>query len=81
MTTLAPGAFGPPIPTGPVTPSKSFEQQLEESYFAGAKPSQDELAGFRNFLSLAQQSGKSNQQIASEFQNLKMDFAGTLGAD
>ena len=84
MATLAPGAYGPPIPTGPTTPQKPFAQQLEESYFAGSKPSQDELAGFRNFLSLVQQSGKSNSQIETEFQGLKntgIDFAGTLGND
>lgn len=84
MATLAPGAYGPPIPTGPTTPQKPFAQQLEENYFAGSKPSQDERAGFRNFLSLVQSSGKSNQQIEAEFQGLKnigMDFAGTLGND
>lgn len=84
MATLAPGAYGPPIPTGPTTPQKPFAQQLEENYFAGSKPSQDERAGFRNFLSLVQSSGKSNQQIEAEFQGLKnigMDFAETLGND
>lgn len=84
MADLSSGAYGPPIPTGPTTPSKPFAQQLEESYFAGSKPSQDELAGFRNFLSLVQQSGKSNSQIEAEFQGLKntgMNFAGTLGND
>ena len=84
MATLAPGAYGPPIPTGPTTPQKPFAQQLEENYFAGSKPSQDERAGFRNFLSLVQSSGKSNQQIEAEFQGLKntgMDFAGALGND
>jgi len=81
MATLAPGAYGPPIPTGPTTPQKPFAQQLEENYFAGSKPSQDERAGFRNFLSLVQSSGKSNSQIESDFQKLKngnFDFAGTL---
>lgn len=76
--------FGPPAPTGPVQPQKPFSQRLEESYFAGQKPSQEEVLGFRQVLSMLQSTQQTPAEIEANFQKLKganFEFAGMLGDD
>ena len=83
MADLQGGAYGPRPPTSAQLAQQQipFEQRLETAYFAGRKPSQDELTGFRNFLASEQGSGFSNSRIEADFQKLKdnnFDFAGLL---
>jgi hypothetical protein len=76
--------YGPPAPSGPIQPQKPFAQRLEESYFAGQKPSQEELLGFRQVLSMLQSTQQTPAEIEANFAKLKnanFEFSGMLGDD
>jgi len=84
MADLVGGAFGPMPPSGPVQPPKPVAQRIEEAYFAGRKPSQDEILGLRQEIAKYQNSSLTESQLESLFQRAKeanIDFAGSLGDD
>ena len=58
--------------------------KLEEAYFAGAKPSQEELLGFRKLFSKYENSGLSDDQLVTLAQNARsqnLDLGAELGQD
>lgn len=58
--------------------------KLEQAYFAGSKPSQEELLGFRKLFSRYENAALSEDQIVTLAQNAKsqnLDLASELGQD
>lgn len=58
--------------------------KLEAAYFAGTKPSQEELLGFRKLFSKYENSGLSEDQLVTFAQNarsLNLDLGAELGPD